>query len=810
MLVYGNALSALIGAPLTVLFFIWQTEISLSNIHVVLVPGAAVMAVVTVLTYLWYQFLLAPFRWYFTSREKGTDFGEKQALIVKERITNISVLYSLGLIGQWIIGLLTFSIVSALLYGLTFDQLLYLWVGGIISISVSVMAGSFFIPRTINRIVEKGVFNNIINVISTRPVTWFGSLVPVITSSNSIVSILLVFLLTASGILLAHNLIEDLYETNVKTLTGQVSENLDNTFNEAFEDMELISQLSSPSESARRLRSLKPEYNDILIIENGNIISSLTGQYNSLIRKSWNNLELEKSGNNVVSKPVIDKKRNNSYVIAGHRLGNRLYAVIFQAKQLRELILDEVVIGQSGYIFVGYQDGDGLVHPKMDITVKSIFDYDWGKSLYKNAGTFIPYLFQGEHKIGYLENTNTGFILIATFPRSELNMYSKKLAIITVLIGLLWSIFAAAIIYRNVRRLLSPLQEAREVISNIANGDLTSRMDIARGDEVGILSSAVNILTNELREAISGIYGISDQLASSSSHMSMAISSFSENVQNEASTVEEISATIEEISAGMENVARRADSQNESLVSLISLLKNLSETIQKVADTMNVSIEQVDMITRKSSEGSQSLNQMNNTMKVLAKSSDDMKNIIQIINDISEQINLLSLNAAIEAARAGDFGRGFAVVSDEISKLADQTAQSIKEIDNLIMQNSTEMSKGTVTIEQSIQTFGIIIQGVEHVSGRMQQVATEMNEQLSLNTRVQKMITEVQAGSEEIKNATGEQRAAVSEISTSIGSINELAQTNAGAAEEMSANASNVEDLAVKLKDMVSFFKTKA
>jgi methyl-accepting chemotaxis protein len=290
--------------------------------------------------------------------------------------------------------------------------------------------------------------------------------------------------------------------------------------------------------------------------------------------------------------------------------------------------------------------------------------------------------------------------------------------------------------------------------------------------------------------------------------MSQAITSFTDNVQSEASTVEEISATIEEISAGMENVAKRADSQNQSLATLINLLKNLSQTIETVADTMNTSVKQVEMIAERSQEGSQSLNQMNATMQVLSKSSEDMKNIVKIINDISEQINLLSLNAAIEAARAGDFGRGFAVVADEISKLAEQTAQSIKEIDGLIKQNSTEMAKGTQNITQAITNIGFIINGVRDISSRIEHVASDMKEQLAINTKVQGMITDVQAGSEEIKNATEEQRVAIMEISRSISTINELSQNNAGAAEEMSANATGVEKLAVSLKEMISFFKT--
>ena len=93
-----------------------------------------------------------------------------------------------------------------------------------------------------------------------------------------------------------------------------------------------------------------------------------------------------------------------------------------------------------------------------------------------------------------------------------------------------------------------------------------------------------------------------------------------------------------------------------------------------------------------------------------------MQNIVGIINDISDKINLLSLNAAIEAARAGDAGRGFAVVADEISKLADQTAHSIKEISDLIQENETEISRGTENVRASVEMISQIISGVNVIS----------------------------------------------------------------------------------------------
>ncbi|MCX8124462.1 MAG: methyl-accepting chemotaxis protein [Spirochaetes bacterium] len=806
MLIHGNALSAVIGAPLTVLFFIWKTEISFSNLQVVIVPGFIVFVAVAVMTYYWYQFLFAPFRWYFTAKAKGANFSEKHALILKERLSSAVVMFSLGLIAQWIIGLAVFSITSALLYGLTFDQLLYLWFGGILSIAVSLVFGTYFIPKTINALTQQGLFDDVRDTISGKPVTAFGSLIPILTGSASIVNVLLVIMLVTFGILLSHNYMQKMYSHTIDVISKQTGNKLDNFIEYTQNDCRMIAAFPDRN-TINRVVSLRKIYSDCAILDNGNVIISGSGKYDSVFQKAITAIKYFEDKKSFVSKPVVMEKDKLPYFVVGDTINGRMYAALIAIDALKKLILADALIGKTGYIFLAYQDGAGFAHPYRDVTNDSLLNYEWGKKLYDNPNEFVSYKFGNDDKFGYCTKSKSGFLLIASIPKSEMNEYSKLLALLSLGIGLFWCVIATVILYRNVKRHLEPLQIAREVLNSVARGDLTQSLSVIKGDEVGILSAAVNKLISELRGAIAHIIQIADELASSSTQMSQAISSFTDNVQNEASTVEEISATVEEIAAGMENVAKRADSQNQSLSSLINLLKNLSQTIETVADTMNASVKEVELIAERSREGSQSLNQMNATMQVLSKSSDDMKNIVKIINDISEQINLLSLNAAIEAARAGDFGRGFAVVADEISKLAEQTALSIKEIDGLIKQNSTEMAKGTHNITQAIQTIGFIINGVKDISSRIEQVAAEMKEQLAINTKVQGMIADVQIGSEEIKNATQEQRVAINEISQSISTINELSQSNAGAAEEMSANAAGVEQLAVKLKEMVSFFK---
>jgi methyl-accepting chemotaxis protein len=196
-------------------------------------------------------------------------------------------------------------------------------------------------------------------------------------------------------------------------------------------------------------------------------------------------------------------------------------------------------------------------------------------------------------------------------------------------------------------------------------------------------------------------------------------------------------------------------------------------------------------------------------MSTITGSSQDMMNIVKIINDISDQINLLSLNAAIEAARAGEAGRGFAVVADEISKLADQTAQSIKDIDRLIKQNSAEIIKGKGSIDTTTETIHGVTEGISSMAEMIHRISASMSGQMNVYSEIQSQATNVKNRSEEITNAMEEQKIGIKEISQSITSINELTQSNAAGVEEMTGSSENVSLLAENLKKELDYFKVR-
>ena len=296
------------------------------------------------------------------------------------------------------------------------------------------------------------------------------------------------------------------------------------------------------------------------------------------------------------------------------------------------------------------------------------------------------------------------------------------------------------------------------------------------------------------------------KLEDSSENLSTTSQSFSSNAQNQAASAEEITATIEEISAGVENISVNTEHQYDTIGSLIIKMDEFSKDIEKMQNDIKEMLQLTETISKDAETGDKNLKQMDESMMTISGSSDEMTNIIGIINDISDQINLLSLNAAIEAARAGDAGRGFAVVADEISKLADKTSESVKDIGSLINSNETEIGKGKGNVTETVKTIKRILEGVSSINDMMNTISSHINSQADSNNVINENTEEVRVISENIKAATDEQKLASAEIVKSIGAINELSQANAAGSELIAGSAQNISKIAEQLREEVDTF----
>lgn len=476
-------------------------------------------------------------------------------------------------------------------------------------------------------------------------------------------------------------------------------------------------------------------------------------------------------------------------------------------------MVDDAKIGNTGYIMLVQKDGTILASPKhKELLFKKLQEIgipEFAKGDIKPG--IVEYRYDGVTKVASIsESERTGWKLFCIIEKSEILEGARTLRYISVAVGLLLAVFACVFGYVFASRMTAPIIETVVIVHRAAEGDFSVAIDRRheqRRDEIGALAVSFNSYIRRMRDVIADLQNAFEQLAVAAEEMAGTISTFSENIQSESANSEQITASTEEISSGMENVANSADLQNRTMEQLLGQITKLTGFISQMSGLIRNTTELTERMTVEARAGESSLHLMKASMDKIIASSKDMTNILKIINDISDQINLLSLNAAIEAARAGEAGRGFAVVADEVSQLADQTALSLKEIGNLISINNTEIATGQSGVDSSISLISRMIEQVTEINAMAQKITAIMDDELRMKDEVESDAQRVKTLSDEIAHATGEDKIGIEEITKSVTDISSLSQNNAAGAEEMASSAEQLAGMAETLKQKVSFFK---
>lgn len=275
-------------------------------------------------------------------------------------------------------------------------------------------------------------------------------------------------------------------------------------------------------------------------------------------------------------------------------------------------------------------------------------------------------------------------------PRSKMTGALRTISIATIAVCVVSILFVFVTFYYGTYSITDPIKVLVSALNSISSGEINQKISVLSQDEIGNLAHNFNLFTERLLTILKAVKENSILIANSSNEMSQTTKTYSANAQSQASTIEEITASIEQISERVDEVANHTDIQFNNLNALSGKLKDLSTIIEEMNQIIQKTLGNTKTISVEAMSGEEALRSMNLSMNQIVESSKDMKNIIEIINTISEKINLLALNASIEAARAGTAGKGFAVVALEISRLADQTASSVKDIDNLIKKKTNK------------------------------------------------------------------------------------------------------------------------
>ena len=440
--------------------------------------------------------------------------------------------------------------------------------------------------------------------------------------------------------------------------------------------------------------------------------------------------------------------------------------------------------GGMGYAFLVSADGKVLVHPDKNLVMKTLADV-YPKHTPKISGDFSEVEANGKDNIvtftpikglpsvnwylGISVDKATSFAMLSEFRTSAIIATIIAVVIIIALLGML------------IRVLMQPLHVMTRAMQDIADGegDLTRRLSIQNHDEFGILGNAFNRFVERIHTSIREVSSATGQVNEVALRVVSASNSSMINSDEQANRTNSVAAAINQLGAAAQEIARNAAQASNQA----SDARHLAEDGQQVVERNIKAMTQLSAMISASSSNIEALN--SKTVNI--------GQILEVITSISQQTNLLALNAAIEAARAGEAGRGFAVVADEVRNLAHRTQESAQQVQTMIEELQVGARDSVSTMSESQRHS---LESVE--------IANLAGERLSSVTQ---RIGEIDGMNQSVATATEEQTSVVESINIDITEINTLNQEGVENLQSTLRACSDLEQQAARLKQLVGSFR---
>lgn len=471
-----------------------------------------------------------------------------------------------------------------------------------------------------------------------------------------------------------------------------------------------------------------------------------------------------------------------------------------------QTLISNVRLGRQAQVYILDMEGNCKAHTNTELIGKNVSETDWGKEILENKKGDITYVYDGEEKFASYSELDGEILAVCVSTSDFFGSLEglKKASVISAVISVIVSI--VIIFVASNKFIIKAINEIMELMMKAEKGDLSVKSKNKQKDEIGKLSNSFNKMISDFGNLVKEVKEISGDVNAFSANLAEA---------SEATSAigEQVTNAVEEVAKGASDQARDAEQVLELTVNLAQQIDTISERSEnmneKLKNTENLNTQGVGIVSElitSSEESNKYTLDAFDVITQLDEKSNNIFDIIQLINGISEQTNLLALNAAIEAARAGEAGKGFAVVSDEIRNLADQSQQSTKQIEDIINDITSDIKKASNNMEsvkskleeqanhaeKTENIFKMISEAIQDVVKSIKDVNESIYNAGDSKNQIVMSMQNISAITEETAAATEEVSASAEEYSAS--------------SEKVSAIASQLNDIVIKLEEKINQF----